>query len=130
MPTIYTEATETLMDHAKAAEAPTVHGTETIEEALWQTLKGVGADGMIRRNVVTALTKNGFEKSESFVSDEAAKQSKNDEGNIPSAMEDNIPPAHPPQSDITQIKETLNEITESLRQVQEAIFIRNPKSQG
>ncbi|PPS14214.1 hypothetical protein GOBAR_AA06379 [Gossypium barbadense] len=308
MPTIYTEATETLMDHAKAAEAPTVHGTETIEEALWQTLKGVGADGMIRRNVVTALTKNGFEKSEvtsliaksldgkiapsgdaiddsdaidrdldtklellimmnaltmdmmseidrfyitlqfelakvmspciiwipnihdldvneanylslsllvnylskdcercstrnilviasthipqkvdptliapnklntcikirrllipqqrkhfftlsytrgfhlekkfrrlrkskqaflywlkSFVSDEAAKQSKNDEGNIPSAMEDNIPLAHPPQSDITQIKETLNDIIEYLQQVQEAIFIRNPKSQG
>ncbi|KAA3454382.1 vacuolar protein sorting-associated protein 36-like isoform X4 [Gossypium australe] len=58
-PTVYAEDTEVSTLHAKVVEAPTVYAeaaeAPTIEEAMWQTLKEAGADGMIRRDVIEKL---------------------------------------------------------------------------
>ncbi|PPD75392.1 hypothetical protein GOBAR_DD27662 [Gossypium barbadense] len=116
--------TEAQMDHAEAAaEAPTAEVAEplTIEEGLLQILKDEPPGGKIRAEAV--------------------------ESHIPPAMEDNIPPANPLQgdiwardqlkelreelkSDMTKIKQTLGEITESLRQVQEHAVETMGESKG
>ncbi|PPD70096.1 hypothetical protein GOBAR_DD33027 [Gossypium barbadense] len=83
--TVHAKDAEVLTVHAKVAEAPTIHAEAAeapiIEEALWQTLKKAGANGMIRCDVNRELNELRAEL----------------------------------KSDITQIKETLGEITESLR---------------
>lgn len=64
-PIVHAEAVKAPTVHAEAAEAPTVHAkaaeAPTVEEAFWQALKGAGAYGMIRGDVIKELVGKGFE---------------------------------------------------------------------
>ncbi|PPD67104.1 hypothetical protein GOBAR_DD36020 [Gossypium barbadense] len=111
VPTVHTKAVEAPNVHAEATEEPTIEEEKSFMRSEVINLIGESLDGKLAPGGHGKFKRSRKLKKayriwlESSVSREAAEsQCKNDEDNIPPAMEDNIPPANPPQDDILAIE--------------------------